>query len=542
MKTISMSVALLLCALPGVASAQSIPGPQVGQAAPEIAAKGLNGQRISLADYKGKVLVLNFWATWCPPCRAETPDMINSYRKLHSSKVEFLGIDSTEKAPIIHSFLAAKQYPVPVAIDNDKQTSQAYDVRGIPTTYVIDGNGIVRARFVDIITPGQLASFVGAAKAGHNGVIASSVQTKIDAALKPSQFVYPADHEGVLRTVKGATDAINRANALLGQADPAKGEAADYLKTRSEQAALEATATAALAKVASSDPERAVLYRIEGDLATNTENWSDAVTAYKKAIALNAKDEDSISGLAFAYYEQKNWRDEIATYEQLNALGPDPDTYVSIAKAYLQLKDYPNAIANDRRAVEMAEAGYAKKKGNESTINAAYTWLYLGRAYSEAGDVANAHMAFSNTMRYGQQLPRKGVDYAKYTEEAQEADVALGLNTNGKTSVSLAPWTGADLPGSLSSTVKYRLVVSSRPGTTVQLAATGLSKGWIASFCTDKLCSPMQRTLTIPASGVKIFEFQLIPSDPHASAHTKVQVRASSGDGEAVTGTVVASR
>lgn len=542
MKTMLMAVALLLGAVPGVAQAQTIPGPQVGQAAPQIAAKGLNGQPISLADYKGKVLVLNFWATWCPPCRAETPDMIGSYRKLHGKNVEFLGIDSTEKAPIIRSFIAAKQYPVTVGIDNEKQTAQAYDVRGIPTTYVIDGNGIVRARFVDIITPGQLASFVNAAKAGHNGVIASAVQTKIDATLNPSQFVYPADHDGVLRTVKAATDAINRSNALLGQADPAKGEAVDYLKMRAEQAALEATATAALANVASSDADRSVLYRIQGDLATNSENWGDAATAYKKAIALNPKDGDSIGGLAFAYYEQKNWRDEIATYQQLNALAPDPDTYVSIAKAYVQLKDYPNAVANDRKAVELTEAAYAKKKDKESTINAAYTWLYLGRAYSEAGDAANAHISFSNTMKYGQQLPRKGVDYTKYTEEAQEADVALGLNMNGKTTVSLAPWTGADLPGSLSSTVKYRLVVASRPGSTVQLTATGLSKGWIASFCSDKICSPMQRTVSIPASGVKIFEFQLIPNDAHAAAHTKVQVRATSGGGNAVTGTVVASR
>lgn len=541
MKTTLMALALAAFTFTA-ALAADIPGPQVGQAAPQITAKGLNGRDISLADYKGKVLVLNFWATWCPPCRAETPDMIKSFRKLSGSSVAFLGIDSTEKAPIIHSFIAAKQYPVPVALDDHKQTSAAYDVRGIPTTYVIDGNGVVRARFVDIIAPSQLASFVNAAKSGHNGIVASAIQSKIDAMLNPSQFVYPADREGVLRTVKAATDAINRSNALLGRADPAKGEAVDYLKMRAEQATLEAAAAGALSRVASSDADRAALYRVQGDLATNTENWADAVTAYKKAVALTPKDQDAVGGLAFAYYEQKNWQDEIAAYQQLNALVPDPDTYISIGKAYLQLKDYPNAITNERKAVELAEAAYAKKKDKDNIINAAYTWLYLGRAYTEAGDAASAHIAFSNTMKYGQKLPRKSDDYAKYTEEAQEADIALNLNSNGKTTVSLAPWTGADLPGSVSSTVKYRLVVASRPESTVRLAATGLSKGWLASFCSDKICSPMQRTVSMPASGVKIFEFQLIPNDPHAAAHTKVQIRATSSDGNATTGTVVASK
>src|SRR5205807_10395614 len=144
-----------------------------------------------------------------------------------------------------------------------------------------------------------------------------------------------------------------------------------------------------------------------------------------------------------AYYEQKNWRAEIGAYQQLNALSPDPDTYVSIAKAYAELKDWPNAIAADRKAVAMSESSFKQKKTRDSIVLAAYTWLYLGRTYSTAGEIANAHSAFAHTLAYGQMLPHKSVDYAKYTEEAQEADVALALDSNGRTTVSLAPSTGA---------------------------------------------------------------------------------------------------
>ena len=264
--------------------------------------------------------------------------------------------------------------------------------------------------------------------------------------------------------------------------------------------------------------------------------------AYENSLALNPKDQDALGGLAFAYYEQKNWRDEIAVYEKIGTLAPDADTYIDIGKAYVQLKEFASAIAADRKAVDLAVADYHKKKTSEAIAEAAYTSLYLGRTYVAARDNAKAHLAFAQTVKYGQQLPPKSFDYSKYTEEGQEADVALSLDKSGNTTVSLAPWTGGDLPGSIASTTKYRLVVAARPGSTIQLLATGLSKGWLASFCSDKICAPMQRTVNIPASGVKIFEFQLIPNDPHAAAHTRVQVRATGISGNAVSSTISASR
>ncbi|HYW53310.1 MAG TPA: TlpA disulfide reductase family protein, partial [Dongiaceae bacterium] len=129
------------------AAALALTGPQVGSAAPDFHLTTLGGKRVSLADYRGKTLVLNEWATWCPPCREETPDLIAAAKKLGGKgDVVFLGVDSTEAAPIVRAFIASKSLPYANAIDADKSFSKAYDVRAFPTTFVISPDGVLRAR------------------------------------------------------------------------------------------------------------------------------------------------------------------------------------------------------------------------------------------------------------------------------------------------------------------------------------------------------------------------------------------------------------
>jgi len=522
----SILLAAAVLALPTAAGAQPVsPGPQVGAPAPSFTVTTLDGRAVTLDSFRGRVLVLNFWATWCPPCRLETPDMIASYKQLHAPGVAFLGVDATEQAPIIRAFVAAKSLPYPVAIDADRSATHAYDVLGIPTTYVIDANGIVRARFVDVISAPQLASFVADARAGRNGSIDSDVQRKIDALLDPKGFVFGNDRTSVLAGVKAVNAAIDASNQLLGQADPAKGEVTDYLRIQAEQATLQSAAIAALSKVATNDSDRATLARLQGDLASNREDWNGAAAAYTTALAAMPNDQDVLNSLATAYLELGRWQDEIATYERLMDLSADPETSVAIGKAYLKLKQYPDAIAAMQRGVTLALDAYSKKPSTDTTIDVAYTNLYLARAYVAANDPNAAGGAFAQTLKYGELLPPKSGSYARYTEQAQEGIVSLGLDTS-KTAVSLAPWTGADLPGSVASTIKYRLVVAGKPGTNVHLRASELASGWIASFCSDKVCSPMQLRLTLPESGVKIVEFQLIQNDNRASSTTRARVEA----------------
>ena len=112
-----------------------------------------------------------------------------------------------------------------------------------------------------------------------------------------------------------------------------------------------------------------------------------------------------------------------------------------------------------------------------------------------------------------------------YLEEAQEGSIATGI-TGRATALSLAEWTGADLPGSIASTLKYRLAISAAPSSQVTLRASGLPKGWVASFCSDRLCRPFTATLQVPAVGVKIVEFQIVPGSAPAPASVRIDALA----------------
>jgi hypothetical protein len=103
--------------------------------------------------------------------------------------------------------------------------------------------------------------------------------------------------------------------------------------------------------------------------------------------------------------------------------------------------------------------------------------------------------------------------------------IALGIAPGAAPALSLAPWTGPDLPGSVASTIKYRLVVTGPPGVKLALASSGLPPHWIGSFCTDRVCAPFRTTVVVPPGRVKIVEFQVIPPGP-TTAGSNVRIDA----------------
>lgn len=127
---------------PGVNTEKS----EVGFKAPAFTARNLKGNRVQLADYKGKVVILNLWATWCGPCRVEMPGMENLYRRYRSEGLEILAVSldkgSSDK---VQTFVDEYQLSFPVLLDSDGQVESRYHALTIPTTFVIDKKGMVVA-------------------------------------------------------------------------------------------------------------------------------------------------------------------------------------------------------------------------------------------------------------------------------------------------------------------------------------------------------------------------------------------------------------
>jgi peroxiredoxin len=121
----------------------------------------LTGERTSLSGLRGRVVFLNFWATWCPPCRAEMPDMETVHQRLTSRGLEMLAVDSGEKDAAVAAFIKRSGFTFPVALDTGGRVSAAYGISAIPTTYLIDRRGRIVSRVVGAFpwdTPAVIAA------------------------------------------------------------------------------------------------------------------------------------------------------------------------------------------------------------------------------------------------------------------------------------------------------------------------------------------------------------------------------------------------
>ena len=157
----SVNIPQSLTAITSVAKAEAAPtGIEVGQAAPDFTFTDLTtGNTVKLSGLRDKPVFINFWATWCPPCVKELPHIQTKYEQ-YKDKINFLAIslDGEQEAPA--QFISAKGYTFPVGYGNEREISRAYNVQAIPMSFIIDTNGVIKAKIIGSMDEAALESFI----------------------------------------------------------------------------------------------------------------------------------------------------------------------------------------------------------------------------------------------------------------------------------------------------------------------------------------------------------------------------------------------
>jgi thiol-disulfide isomerase/thioredoxin len=129
------------------AAKRSATPPATGKTVPDFTLRSIDGGEVKLADLKGTPVVINFWATWCPPCQGEMPLLDSTARRLNG-KVVFLAIDYDEKAGDVEAYAATNGLSLPILLDPGGKVAERFYVFNFPTTFFIDSEGVLRAQHI----------------------------------------------------------------------------------------------------------------------------------------------------------------------------------------------------------------------------------------------------------------------------------------------------------------------------------------------------------------------------------------------------------
>ena len=129
----------------GTSTAGLIPAPQAGFLAPDFTLETLDGESVTLSDLRGQAVLVNFWATWCPPCKAEMPAFQQAHLDYAEEGFVILAVNATQQdsLPAIETFRAENSLTFPIVLDNTGDVSDTYQVRSLPTSFFVDKEGVI---------------------------------------------------------------------------------------------------------------------------------------------------------------------------------------------------------------------------------------------------------------------------------------------------------------------------------------------------------------------------------------------------------------
>lgn len=130
-------------------------GPLSGYLAPDFTLTNLQGEEVSLSQLRGQPIILNFWATWCGPCRIEMPDLQNIWRQYNGAAL-VIGVNNSEPADRVTPFILEMGVTYPILLDDGAATASLYQVAALPSTFFIDSQGVVQDRIIGIVNEAVL--------------------------------------------------------------------------------------------------------------------------------------------------------------------------------------------------------------------------------------------------------------------------------------------------------------------------------------------------------------------------------------------------
>ncbi len=136
------------------------PAPLPDHPAPDLALSQLDDTPVTLRDLKGQLVLINIWATWCPPCRAEMPAIQQAYAAYRDRGFMVLAVNQREDATAITPFLEQHGLTFPILLDRDGQASATYQASALPSSFFIDRRGVIRAVYRGPMPPRMIAGIV----------------------------------------------------------------------------------------------------------------------------------------------------------------------------------------------------------------------------------------------------------------------------------------------------------------------------------------------------------------------------------------------
>lgn len=144
--------------IPGFAGGE-VRSPDVDQPAPDFTLKTLDGRQVRLSDFKGHPVLINFWATWCGPCVEEMPNLEKSYQE-HAGEFTILAVNASETPEQIQDFIKNMGLTFDILLDPDNKVQSLYRLRGYPTSFFVDADGVIRVHQIGPLSETQLKTYL----------------------------------------------------------------------------------------------------------------------------------------------------------------------------------------------------------------------------------------------------------------------------------------------------------------------------------------------------------------------------------------------